>query len=88
MESSALSGGDSPDIDDEWDAGQMGCGELVMLLAGRMKALKAGQVLKLVALDTGALEDIPAWCRMTGHTLVSSGHPHYFIQRRQDKNGR
>jgi tRNA 2-thiouridine synthesizing protein A len=82
---SALSGGNTPSFTDEWDAGQMGCGELVMLLAGRMKALAAGQVLKLVALDSGAQEDIPAWCRMTGHSLVSSTHPNYFIQRRQDK---
>ncbi|MDZ4832268.1 MAG: hypothetical protein SGJ27_00565 [Candidatus Melainabacteria bacterium] len=44
---SALSGGNTPSFTDEWDAGQMGCGELVMLLAGRMKALAAGQVLKL-----------------------------------------
>ena len=62
----------------------MGCGELVMQLAGRMKKLEEGQVIKLVALDSGAPEDIPAWCRMTRHTLVFSSHPNYFIQRRRD----
>lgn len=61
----------------------MGCGELVLLLRGKMLALEPGNVLKLIALDAGALEDIPAWCRMTGHTLVSSSHPVYFIQRRR-----
>jgi tRNA 2-thiouridine synthesizing protein A len=80
-----VSEANSPSFSDEWDAGQMGCGELVMLLAGRMKSLAAGQILKLTALDHGAHEDIPAWCRMTGHTLVSSAHPIYFIERRKDK---
>jgi tRNA 2-thiouridine synthesizing protein A len=71
--------------DAEWDAGEMGCGELVLLLAGRLRAMRAGEVLKLTALDEGAPEDIPAWCRMTGHNLVSTNHPEYFIRRREEK---
>lgn len=82
-----MSGTDAPSFNDEWDAGAMGCGELVMQLARRMKNLKEGQVLKLVSLDSGAPEDIPAWCRMTRHNLVFSSHPNYFIQRRQDNLG-
>ena len=34
--------------------------------------------------DAGAPADIPAWCRMTGHTLVSTQHPVYLIQRKED----
>lgn len=52
-----------------WDAGDMGCGELVMLLRIRLKAMP-GQVLRVIARDSGAPEDIPAWCGMTGNTLV------------------
>ena len=68
-------------FDQEWDAGDMGCGELVLELLTRMKAMLPGRVLKLRALDPGAREDLPAWCRMTGHELVASRHPDYFIRR-------
>lgn len=69
--------------DEIWDAGAMGCGELVMILASKMRAMQPGEILKLIATDPGAIEDIPAWCRMTGHTLRSSVHPEYMIERRK-----
>jgi len=68
--------------DAEWDAGEMGCGDLVLELRARLRSMKAGQVLKVSAKDPGAAEDLPAWCRMTGHTLVTSRHPAYFIKRK------
>jgi tRNA 2-thiouridine synthesizing protein A len=58
-----------PTHDDLWDAGDLGCGELVMYLRPRLRAMP-GKVLKLIARDRGALEDIPAFCRMTGDDLV------------------
>jgi len=69
--------------DDAWDAGDMGCGELVFLLARRLGALRPGQVLKLTATDLGAPHDIPAWCRLTGHRLLGAEPPHYLIQRKE-----
>lgn len=71
-------------IDEHWDAGDMGCGELLMQLSGRVKRLKPANVLRLVALDPGAVEDIPAWCKMTGHRLLSFEHPQYLIERRSE----
>jgi len=68
----------------KWNAGEMGCGELLIELAGRMKSLGPGQVLELRALDPGAAEDIPAWCGLTGHSLVSARHPIYEIRRREN----
>jgi tRNA 2-thiouridine synthesizing protein A len=68
----------------KWDAAEMGCGELLIELAARMKSLAPGQVLELRALDPGAVEDIPAWCGLTGHALVSARHPIYEIRRRQN----
>jgi tRNA 2-thiouridine synthesizing protein A len=65
-----------------WDAADMGCGELLILLKGRLKAIEPGQTLKLIARDPGAIEDIPSWCRLTGHQLLKANHPEYFIQRR------
>jgi tRNA 2-thiouridine synthesizing protein A len=61
----------------------MGCGELLVKLACRMRKLLPGQILELRALDSGAVEDIPAWCALTTHSLVSARHPIYLIQRRE-----
>jgi tRNA 2-thiouridine synthesizing protein A len=66
-----------------WDAGDLGCGDLVLQLRFRMQGLSPGQVLRLVALDPGAPADLPAWCRLTGHTLLSSEHPVYLIRRKE-----
>ncbi|HSW38278.1 MAG TPA: sulfurtransferase TusA family protein [Acidobacteriota bacterium] len=75
-----------PEIDPlshaEWDAGDMACGDLVLELRTRLHALKSGQTLKVIATDRGAPQDIPAWCRMTGHALFASRHPAYWIRRK------
>ncbi len=71
-------------IAERWNAGEMGCGELLIELALRMKQLGAGQVFELTALDPGAVEDIPAWCKLTGHGLISAKHPVYQIRRRNN----
>jgi len=68
----------------QWDAGELGCGELVLELRLRLSALRPGEIFRLIALDPGAPADIPAWCRMTGHTLVATEHPVYLIQRKED----
>jgi tRNA 2-thiouridine synthesizing protein A len=73
------------DCDAEWDAGTRPCGQLIVELCRRIRALKPGQVLRLVACDRGAIEDLPAWCRLTGHHLKHAEHPIYFIQRKDDQ---
>ncbi len=52
------------------DAGEASCGELLILVFRAMKLLAPGEVLEVVGYDTGALEDIPAWCRLTHNTLL------------------
>jgi tRNA 2-thiouridine synthesizing protein A len=69
-------------LEERWDAGEMGCGQLVFELHVRMNQLKPGDRLEVIARDPGAPTDLPAWCRMTGHTLVSADHPVYVIQRK------
>jgi tRNA 2-thiouridine synthesizing protein A len=69
--------------DAEWDAGDIGCGDLVLELRIRVMALDPGAVFKLVARDPGAPADLPAWCRMTGHTLLSAAPPVYLIRRKE-----
>ena len=66
-----------------WDAGDTGCGELLLELRARVAGLRPGQVFELIAHDLGAPADIPAWCRLTGHTLVSQEHPVYRIRRKE-----
>jgi tRNA 2-thiouridine synthesizing protein A len=68
---------------DEWDAGHIGCGELLVKLHLRLRVLQPRQLFRLVALDPAAPEELPAWCRLTGHTLVSTRHPEYWIQRKE-----
>ncbi len=66
-----------------WDAGQIACGDLVLAIRLRMDKLASRATLKLVAQDSGAKEDLPAWCRLTGHQLLAQSHPEYWIQRKE-----
>jgi len=59
-----------PAHDQEWNAGDLACGELVLELRRRVRAAP-GQVFKIIALDPGAPADLPAWCAMTGHQLIA-----------------
>lgn len=69
--------------DTVWSAGDMGCGEPVMQLRIRLNNLPPGTVFTVRATDPAAPEDIPSWCRLTGHALVSAEHPVYRIRRRE-----
>ncbi len=66
--------------DAEWHAGTMACGELVLELRARLGRMPSGATLLLTALDPAAPEDIPAWCRLTGHGLAGAEHPRYWIR--------
>lgn len=69
-----------------WDAGDMGCGELIIKLKLKLRdEIGEGGVLRLTATDPGAREDIPSWCRLTGNTLLHADHPHYVIQPKEKK---
>lgn len=69
-------------IADRWDAGDLGCGELVMKLRSSMLALNPGEIFELIATDEGAIIDIPAWCSLTGHTLAVAQPPRFLIRRK------
>lgn len=68
-----------------YDAGPTGCGELIMNLFLTMKKMSPGQIIEVVSYDAGAREDIPAWCRLQGHTLLErrdiGQNNHYYIQK-------
>ena len=75
--------GPAPASGEEWDAGSMGCGDLVLELRLRLARLAPGAELRVLAFDPGAPEDIPAWCRLTGHSLVEANPPLYRIRRKE-----
>ena len=70
-------------MQERWDAGEMGCGQLVFELRRRMNEMKPGDTLEVIAHSPGAPADLPAWCRMTGNALVSADHPVYVIRRKE-----
>lgn len=65
-----------------FDAGDLGCGEIVVELKFRLAELPPGAHLLVHGTDAGLPEDLPAWCRMTRHRLVHHAHPWYLIQGR------
>jgi tRNA 2-thiouridine synthesizing protein A len=64
-----------------WDAGDFGCGALIAHLRREIDCIDTGTCLAVTARDAGACIDIPAWCQMTGHTLIAEQHPIYVISR-------
>ncbi|HSG98229.1 MAG TPA: sulfurtransferase TusA family protein [Woeseiaceae bacterium] len=71
----------SHSIAGRWDAGTKSCSQLIIGLRNAVAALGDGELLEVHALDDGAPADIPAWCRMTRHTLVAALHPVYTIRK-------
>lgn len=67
------------------DGGDRACGELLLVLAGQLRATPAGTPVRLVATDPAAVLDVPAWCHLTGHCYLGpgrqpDGRPHYDLQ--------
>jgi len=48
------------------------CPMPVIKTQNRIAELQAGDILEVTCTDPGALSDIPAWCRINGHTVMSS----------------
>ena len=53
------------------DASGLSCPMPVVKAAKEMRAMAAGQVLRIIATDRGALADIPAWAEDTGNELLA-----------------
>ena len=58
------------DATETLDASGLLCPMPVVKTAKAMKALAAGEVLKLIATDRGSIADIPAWAESTGNELL------------------
>ncbi|MEE3279890.1 MAG: sulfurtransferase TusA family protein [Pseudomonadota bacterium] len=58
------------------DARGLLCPLPVIRTQERVKQLAPGTILKVLATDPGSLEDIPAWCRVHGHTVLDIRREH------------
>ena len=66
-----------------YDAGDKGCGAGPLDdIADLMRSLHSGQTLEIRATDPTAAVDLAAWCRLTGHTLVTQERDRYLIRRK------
>ena len=70
------------EIERRWEAGETGCGALIVGLKREIEQIQADELLQITAFDAGAPVDLAAWCRMTGHVLVSANHPTYVLKKR------
>ncbi|MGP7959443.1 sulfurtransferase TusA family protein [Sanguibacter sp. A247] len=66
------------------DGGDLGCARLLIHLRRHVAALSEDAIVHLTSSDPLAPIDLPAWCRLTGHTylgpVASDDRPTYAIQ--------
>ena len=56
------------------DVRRMLCPMPVIRTQERVKTLVAGDRLVVHCTDPGVLHDIPAWCRINGHTVIATAN--------------
>lgn len=73
------------EFDVEIDSSGLNCPLPVLKARKALSGMSSGQRLHLIATDAGANKDIPAFCKMTGNTLVDSsetdGKLHFTIEK-------
>jgi len=78
-----------PPADAVCEGGDLDCGSgLLLIIRNAMDPLSAGGVLELRSRERSVQEDLPAWCRLVGHTLLSvlpadEKTWRYFIRKKQ-----
>lgn len=67
------------------DAYGLLCPVPIIKTADKIKEMKIGQVLEVIATDIGIKEDMPAWCKATGQeylgTEEKNGEYHSFLKK-------
>lgn len=56
----------------ELDARRLLCPLPVIRTQDRVAELESGDILRVTCTDPGVLNDIPAWCRIHGHQVLSA----------------
>ena len=69
--------------DQHVDAGEVGCGELIMFLRSEIQPFPEGTRILLTAKDYAAATEVDAWCRMTGNLLEGIQDNFFLIVRQR-----
>ena len=56
----------------ELDASGLNCPLPILRCKKAMNGMEIGEVIKVIATDPGAVKDFEAYCKQTGHELISS----------------
>ncbi len=65
------------------DGGDLDCGSgLLLIIRNAMAPLPEGGILEVRSREISVKEDLPAWCRMVGHTLVAAVGESYFVRKK------
>jgi tRNA 2-thiouridine synthesizing protein A len=56
------------------DAKRLLCPMPVIRVQNTLNKLSVGDQLTVTCTDPGTLQDIPTWCRINGHVVVSTEH--------------
>jgi len=74
-----------PDFNQKLDASGLNCPLPILKAKKQLNSLETGEVLYIVATDSGSVKDFDAFCKQTGHSLMESseaeGKYHYYIKK-------
>ncbi len=74
--------------DEKLDCFGLLCPMPIIATAKKMRELKVGQVLEVLATDEGIKEDMPAWCKATGQEYLGGeekeGEYRVFVKKIKD----
>jgi uncharacterized OsmC-like protein/TusA-related sulfurtransferase len=71
------------------DGGDLDCGSgLLLIIRNAMQPLPPGGLLEVRSREISVKEDLPAWCRLVGHTLIAvqpgaGTYTHYYVRKQQ-----
>lgn len=64
------------DMKHELDARRLFCPMPVIRTQDKVAKLEEGELLEVTCTDPGVKNDIPAWCRINGHQVISIDEDH------------
>lgn len=75
------------DKDASLDAVGLYCPMPIVKTSKAIKEIEVGQILEVIADDEGIKEDMPAWCKTTGHEFLGmeedDGEIHLYVRRKK-----
>jgi TusA-related sulfurtransferase len=78
----------SMESDEKLDAVGLYCPMPILLTTKKMKEIKIGQVLEVIADDEGIVKDMPVWCKTTGNQFLkiekNDDQFHVFVKKLKD----